>query len=411
MKLTLAMLSALLLVTPGFAGEATPTSQPSMSGQARGGGLRASGSYAPTAPAEVLIKQFELVVPASVHVTLTTAAVPTPPGRPAAQAVMITADTQEQVQEAHQLLKELDNLAAKATQQTRAFVLKNARAKDAAESLQRLLNSRDVILTIDERTNRLLIVAAEAQLKRAEELVQMLDVPVAETETPPVRVFPVRHAKLETLKDPLRLLMPGMAVMPGGGQSPSAWGAFAIDPASQQVIVKGTPEMLKQVEDLLNKLDVPPSDTQSVISDQAVQVRLIWLTTLDSASQVAPPRDLNDVLGELEAIGVKNLKLVTQTMVPSVVGEEFNITGTAKLDRPLDLAVTGQLSSIDRLSVRLAVRGEAEPLTPGQPKTISDLVNIKTTVVSPPGQSVVLGVSSQSDHQDVFILQVREVGR
>jgi len=107
-------------------------------------------------------------------------------------------------------------------------------------------------------------------------------------------------------------------------------GSLAVDSARKMLILKGSPEKINDVEQLLEALESRSPAEKA--ADQQVRVRVVWLVgnqdgsalkTADATELPPPPEDLTPVLEQLNAIGVRGLRLVANLVI-STSGDKSN---------------------------------------------------------------------------------------
>jgi hypothetical protein len=245
-------------------------------------------------------------------------------------------------------------------------------------------------------------------LEQFEQVIQTLDQPQPARQ---LKVFSLLHVPAEGTREALM-------------QVAGADVKLAFDAAGNRVIVQGNPEALQVVEALLLRLDEPPAqraeEPQPAAAAEDVQVRIVWLVAgLKNAEAAEPPKDLENVVAELEKMGVAHLKTAAQVFVKSVPSMPFNVSGSAMLDEPCELEVSGSLKaprrafSNDNPSAARSQRNASQEPTlleisvraHGAPD--QRLADLQTTITAPEGHSVVLGVSPVGTLTSVFVVQLR----
>jgi hypothetical protein len=172
---------------------------------------------------------------------------------------------------------------------------------------------------------------------------------------------------------------------------------------------------LETTKELISQLDRPTP----VEPRLGRKVRIVWLVRrLDLPP---PPPDLKDVIDELDSLGVKNLRLVTQNMIQTISGEEFSIqctppgflncrvriqgkseehgAGTPRLRLSLNAVGKVPLMEPQPRPAPADLRGASAPV---RPKRTGQLA---TTVFAPPGHKVVLASPHRPVHV-VFVIQI-----
>jgi hypothetical protein len=276
------------------------------------------------------------------------------------------------------------------------FALKHASASEVARVLGQLYNENDrttaggprriptISVAVDGRANAVVVFAPSSRLDEIKALVAKLDqdVPPNPANQAIVRVFPLRFAEPDkTMEAALQLIMAGSQ--------------FTIDRVRKQVIVSATDEsVVKQVQDLLGRLDVASAERHSA----DVQVRIVWLVQGRAEEFAAPPDDLKDVLPALAKLGIEKPRLAAQTIVNATPNSQFRADGTVKLNESVHLSVTGQfLERTDPASLHVTIKASS----PG-----GEICNLATDISAPMGHFVVLGVTPTRDMTSVFVVQV-----
>jgi hypothetical protein len=156
----------------------------------------------------------------------------------------------------------------------------------------------------------------------------------------------------------------------------------------------------------------PAAEPPRTAAPEDWQVRIIWLVDglADDAARVPPP-DVDAPMQALSSLGITNLTMAAQLIVQAVENEDFHITGSAKVYEPCALEVTGLPFSRDCTAtgddstdaVRLQIAMVAKATTGDSVHTICEL---RTTVLAPIGQPVVLGVTPVQSTPSVILLLV-----
>jgi len=182
---------------------------------------------------------------------------------------------------------------------------------------------------------------------------------------------------------------------------PKNLGKFSIDYSRRMVIVSGEEDALRATEEFLKAIDVPQAKPIRVPSQ--MRVRLVWLASgLSRKDAAPPPKDLKNVTDELAALGIEDLRTVSQSFVNVIGQTEFTSQGVTQLDYPCSLSVEGQvqLSEVEKvLSLSINAQRVGESKSP-------PLCKVSTTVRLPMGRSVVLGVTPTEKSTSVFVVQL-----
>ncbi|MCU0958900.1 MAG: hypothetical protein MUF48_02235 [Pirellulaceae bacterium] len=156
----------------------------------------------------------------------------------------------------------------------------------------------------------------------------------------------------------------------------------------------------------------PAAEPPCPAAPEAWQVRIVWLVEglADDAARVPPP-DLDAPMQALSSLGITNLTMAAQLIVQAVENEDFLLTGSAKVNEPCDLEVTGLpferacAATGDKATdaVRLQIAMVAKAAAGDAART---LCAVRTTVLAPIGQPVVLGIAPVQSKPSVILLLV-----
>jgi hypothetical protein len=284
--------------------------------------------------------------------------------------------------------------------------LKNASAVDVATVLNNVFGGgggraapvRDVKITVDTRTNSILFLGAMTELDSITKLIQALDTDQPAAEAGPkqqVFIYRLRHvAPDENLERLLNVSVQGQTAN------------FAVDRQRKLIVLTGDRQLQSTVEALLQAIDTPDKP-----GGAELRVRLVWLVSGNPVEGAKPPADLADVLAELAKLGVDKVWLAAQVIVNASPNYRFQLDGTAKLDAPCHLTVSGELSDamphptldVDILATKPT---PPNPNVPGGRASTTQLCKLRTSITTPLGQSVVLGVTPTDGSTSVFVVQV-----
>ncbi len=195
------------------------------------------------------------------------------------------------------ILEELKaSVAPSATATTRLVPLKHADARELAETLRQVYASRrssssysrysssysyrptsgpatvPVVITANERTNSLLVSAADDDQEAIAELIKTMDVPAGE-DAEPMRLIRLQSADAVKLADTLKAMVP----RPREGETQSV--VIQAEPLSNSVLLRGPEADRKMFEEMIATLD-------EATQEQAREIRKIPLKHV-SASQLA----------------------------------------------------------------------------------------------------------------------------
>jgi hypothetical protein len=273
--------------------------------------------------------------------------------------------------------------------------LKHANALEVLRVIEQLQQGGGVELAGDAKSNALVVKASPQSLDQIKHLVSELDTEQGTTRQ--VKIFQLQN------------LVPGPALENMLATVAPEDARFAMDPDRKLVVAIGSEASLRVVEALLNRLDTEGSGAPPVGPPATeMQLRLVWLVGgLADDAAAAPPPDLEGVAQELTKIGVTNLTMAAQMVVNVTEGEKFTTSGSAKVNQPCAVKLSGvlggrnrnELSLGEQPSLRLEIT--ATSLEDGQP-----LCQLQTTITTPPGQSVVVGVTPVDSKPAVFVVQV-----
>jgi hypothetical protein len=289
--------------------------------------------------------------------------------------------------------------APKAKPEFLVVPLKNATASDAARVVKELLGGdQQVRLTADAVTNSVFVAGNPEQLLLVNKILVQID-EAGQRPQPPLRqlsVLTLTDVEADArLEEALRLIV----------QSPNR---FALDQRLKQVVVSADKNTLASVETLLTRMEQQARRIASRPRD--VQLRVVWLASGLAQDAPRPPADLQGVLGELEKIGVGDLRLVSQSVIKTTAGATFNLSGSARLSGPCELSIKGNVSDRDGEAPTLQINIDATTQTvdrkSGAVVAVTPVCRLATSIAAPVGHSVVLGVTPSESLTSVFIVQL-----
>ncbi len=296
--------------------------------------------------------------------------------------------------------------ATQPSHQIQIFPLKNAEAKDVSQTIRQLHEGQRppsaYQIAVDQRTNSIIISAQSAMIAEIEELITALDKAAGQEQDQQVKIFQLLYNQVSP---PLLNMLSTVA----DNQT-----RLSADERINAIIAAGPTPSLQIIEALVLRLEEMASANMKLAGQtpQEMQLRLVWLAAgLADSSADDPPQDLRNVLSELEKIGVTGLKLITQTVVKTIDGQQFSVSGSAQLDEPCRLNISGSImqdrpsfaSSPDAVAQR-SLKLQISAFGEGNPN--SRLCQLETTIHAPPGQSVVLGVTPINSKPTVFVVQM-----
>jgi hypothetical protein len=291
------------------------------------------------------------------------------------------------------------------------IALKYAKATQAVEVLSNLFVAsgrgfgaagQPETIIADPRTNSLVVRAPDDVLQQVIEIVKQLDAP---QEAQQLQVFELRHTPASEVHNALQGVV-GADVK------------IAVDAVGNRVIVQGDADTLEVIEALLTRIDQPPPEREPADAPppaaEDVQVRLVWLVAgLKDSPAAPPPADLENVVQELEKMGVTGLKTAAQVFVKTVPATQFSVSGSAILDQSCSLEVSGiyarRRSGSGPVGAPAARddKAAAPAVLEISVKASPHLADLQTTITAPEGHSVVLGVSPVGELTSVFVVQMR----
>lgn len=295
----------------------------------------------------------------------------------------------------------------------RIFALRYATAEDVAKTISRAAPGRPPIVAVpDPRTNAVIITTTAERFKVVEDLIKQLDVDAPNAVMERIcRVIVLKNARAEDLAKTLQPMIP----------SPEA--VFSPDPVSNRLIYSAATSATDAiVQKLVEGLDQAKS---AIATQQGRKVRVVWLVS--GLELPPPPPDMNDVVKELEGMGIEGLGLAAQSMVQTISSGKFTVQCSPAAFSRCRLEMKGTLEedkdSAPRVELTLSAMGLLQapapaapqpspgpgipPLPPGLPSPgPNQLASISTTLMAPPGHKVVLGVSPIEKYTSVFVIQV-----
>jgi type II secretory pathway component GspD/PulD (secretin) len=286
--------------------------------------------------------------------------------------------------------------ADKAEQRT--FRLKYIAASDASRILRELFGDEigrkaATRMSVDERTNTVIVSGGAARLDRVEAILQKIDTEGASKDEgrQDLKIFPLNRIEPDqSLSEALQLVF----------RHP---GKFVVDRRRRLVLASGDQKTLASVEELLTRLDIM-SEGKTEPAAGELQVRVFWLTSgLPRKKTAALPDDLKDVEAELGELGVDKPRLATQVAVSTVAGAHFEMSGVAQLDAPYRLSLSGRAT--DR-KVRVALELTVSAARAGRTRDARGVASLRTQATVPLGRPVVLGVTPTEALTSAFVVQV-----
>lgn len=321
--------------------------------------------------------------------------------------LIIVAGTEEVLKQIEDWIKELDGLSK--PQRIQVFPLSNCPAGEAAELLTQVVKDNprvgSVSIVPDERANSLLVRATEEDFDVIEQLLEVIDTEPAATMD--VKVFQLRNADAAAVSELIHDMFSNAAI---SGVDGTVQLRVAVDERTNSVIVTGPRDALSVVEALLMRLDEGREPSPADL--EPLQIQVLWVvsgddwTDDDQPQLAALPDDLADVAGELDSLGIGNPRIATQMVVNS--SGRFSVSGSARLGNQIQVAVNGTIS-VEAGRPTLNISIQAVDGAPGGgfgPSRASRLCELETTLKTPLGHFVVLGVSPIDGRNSAFVVQV-----
>jgi type II secretory pathway component GspD/PulD (secretin) len=274
-------------------------------------------------------------------------------------------------------------VVAKDPEVTEVIKLRHAPAAQVREALAPIVPTSSI--TVDARTNSLVIAAAESRMDKALEVIARLDVEIAPVqegelekepviEQPQVVTYRLAYAKAESLRPALGLLVPSSEVQ--------------IDARTNTLLVKATPLAQRSVGELIASLDIPIEEAKA--PEPELDVLRVFKLKYASPSEmksllgvVAPAAKIqaDDRTGSLVVLApadvLRKLEGTIESLdLPSVVAEDepdpvvtrvyrLNYATPSDIEKALGNFVSGTMTSDPRTSsivVRAAQSEQAKAL-------------------------------------------------
>jgi type II secretory pathway component GspD/PulD (secretin) len=260
-------------------------------------------------------------------------------------------------------------------------------------------NGSGARVAVDARLNSLIVAAKPEVHKHVEEIIRVLDTQPQrepEPEGHQIKVFSIMNADALSMAEVIDGIIDRENLR------------ISVDERTNSIIARSDKqETLDMMEAILLRLD--QAAEQKV---HTFHVRIVWLMSglaADAASK--PADDLEDVLEELAAIGVANLRQVGQAMVNTLPDGQFEISSSPMLEEhPTEMGVQGTFRVVEgaalmqiSLHVFQAIQLQADGTAKIEHK---NLVNLDTVITAPHGQYVVLGVAPLGETTSVFVVRV-----
>ncbi len=289
----------------------------------------------------------------------------------------------------------MDNSVKPEPQETKVFRLQHADANDAAKSIMRVLDCR---VGVDERTNVVVLSGDSAEIHRAADLLQQLDVPSGEgTQSAMIRVG---HDSPGELMSMIHTLV-----------SPQT--RIAFDRESDLLVVRGQAKDLDEVRKLVDVLQQTDEDDEPHVTE-SLQVRYYFIQAqYDPDSGEAGgvlPEQLSKVAKVLPEVGLHNPTLLASMIVHVESDALFNMSGSVgQYEGHIDINVEGiatlqgenrALLETDVKMARFSVKRQQSPL-----------LQSSSEFTTPIGDFVVLTASPASTDEGDAIALVLQIVR
>lgn len=284
---------------------------------------------------------------------------------------------------------------AEAETSSRVIKLQHACPSDVARRLAPLVRAR-ITLVPDDKDGSLVVQGREAQVEQLVQLLTLLNAPiVAETSTEVVRL---KHLTDE------RFLSRALSLILGDSSD------FVVHGASRMCIIRGDEESRARARRILAELDQPP---HMQAEPRPIRLRLIWLASDLTSEAPPPPADLNAVLGELEGIGVSDLRLVMQAVIEATRDESFRLSSPTVVDDECYVNTQGIVthSPTGRARAEIGVHVSRSPAAQmprpqRSPPPQDTLYSFSSTVALPGDEPVILSVGPMEERISVFLIQL-----
>ncbi|HUU10639.1 MAG TPA: secretin N-terminal domain-containing protein, partial [Phycisphaerae bacterium] len=266
------------------------------------------------------------------------------------------------------ILKELETSAVPlATPSTRLVSLKHARASDLAASLNRIYQSRGalrargrspqpsvpVVITADDRSNSLLVSAAEDDQKAIAELIQTMDAPASAEKVEPLRIIALEAGDAVKIAETLKAMQPPT----GHGQTQTVF--IQGDEPSNSLVVRAPEAEFKTIEEMAAKLDKAMTESGGI---KTFQLKVADAQQLAGVLQNALAKHEPGRRGSPATPTVVSADVRTNSLI--VAGPAGDIQTAEKLIAELDKPLTEQTREIHVVQLKVGdARELAQALT------------------------------------------------
>lgn len=202
--------------------------------------------------------------------------------------------------------------------QMEVFSLAHADVAETATLLVPAILPDDSHIRQDHASRRLVITGTEGQIERAARVIEALDAPVRA-----VRVFELKYKEPE---DAARLLVP--AAIPEATD-------ITMDPKANQLVIVGTQDQLRQVEEILDLVDRP-------VPQVSIRAKIIEIKVDRARSLGISVRYLFES-GRFDGSGDLAIDLTQVTQAPTTVTTSFV---TERIDAVVDALVQKEVAEV-----------------------------------------------------------------
>ena len=204
---------------------------------------------------------------------------------------LVVAATAKQFETIDELIQKMQKAGAGSQAVVKLFTLKNAKADELAATLQNVLKAElaaiqrkgasrsrrsDFQVSVDARTNSLLVTAPAETMAVIEELIPKLDEPNVSVQI--TKVVGLKNADASELATALNAALGGQSAPSGRRRSPVNLTALAgrkviivPEPSARAVLLTGDKDDVAFAEQLIAEIDARPSPTQTVVKTFKLQ--------------------------------------------------------------------------------------------------------------------------------------------
>jgi hypothetical protein len=175
----------------------------------------------------------------------------------------------------------------------------------------------------------------------------------------------------------------------------------AYDSSTNQIIAHGAKDLIGMLDEVVEALDRKPDEDGAAAE---VSMRLVWLVSANSGAGRAIPQDLDDVVAELQRIGIGDLRLASQSLIRVSSEQSFQANFVANLATPWQIMLEGAMFTGDRASRRLSIDLVGQPTDGSGIRT-----RLETTITTVSGHFVVLGATPIEAMDSVFVVQLTDI--